>query len=309
MSVTEGESGSMEDAAGLIRIGELSRRVGISPHVLRIWERRYGVLRPTRTRGGFRLYSREDEGRVRLMQRLVDEGYSPAAAARMALADPTTTPAARSSVVPLRRPIDRTRAELGDALESFDELSGQRILDKALAANGLDTVLRDLVLPYLRDLGERWHAGTATIAQEHFASNVVRSRLLSLARGWDTGTGPRAILACAPGERHDIGLVCFGLTLRGRGWRVTFLGADTPLDTVLATARELHPHLIVLTSLDPGRLADEDVALATIARQAPLLLAGPGTSPGQAERVGAQHTHEDPVTSAIAVAERGGAGG
>lgn len=308
MSVTRGESGSMDDATGLIRIGELSRRVGISPHVLRIWERRYGVLRPTRTQGGFRLYSREDEGRVRLMQRLVDEGYSPAAAARMALADPSTAPP-RPTVVPLRRPIDRTRAELGDALESFDELAGQRILDKALASNGLDTVLRDLVLPYLRDLGERWHAGTATIAQEHFASNVVRSRLLSLARGWDTGAGPRAILACAPGERHDIGLVCFGLALRNRGWRVTFLGADTPLDTVLATAHELHSALVVITSLDPARLEDEDVALAAIARHTPLLLAGPGTSAAQAARVGAEHTLEDPVTSAVAVAERRAAQG
>ena len=93
-------------------------------------------------------------------------------------------------------------------------------------------MLRDVVLPYLRDLGERWERGEATVAQEHFASNVLRGRLLGLARGWGRGSGPRAVLACAPGELHDLPLIVFGLVLSARGWVITYLGPDTPISTI-----------------------------------------------------------------------------
>ena len=282
-------SGENPPPSGLIRIGELSRRVGASPHLLRVWERRYGVLQPTRTSGGFRLYSLDDERRVRLMQRLIGQGYSPAAAARLARSDPVPARPARPAPDPARTPMATARAELGDALESFDELGGQRVLDRVLAAHGIDIVLQELVLPYLRDLGQRWHDGDATIAQEHFASSVIRSRLLGLARGWDTGRGPRAVLACPSGERHDIGLICFGLALRARAWRITFLGPDTPLVTIGHVAEELEQDAVVLATMDPARLADHHVELAVLARLATLLLTGPGATRGLASAVGATH--------------------
>ena len=78
--------------------------------------------------------------------------------------------------------------------------------------------------------------GDATVAQEHFASNLIRGRLLGIGRGWDSGEGPRAVLACAPGEQHDLGLIAFGLTLNRRGWRITYLGPDTPVDSLVDTA-------------------------------------------------------------------------
>ena len=62
-----------------------------------------------------------------------------------------------------------------------------------------------------------------SVAQEHFATELVTGRLRGLAREWDEGLGPRAVLACPSrsGERHDIGLLCCGLALHRRGWRVT----------------------------------------------------------------------------------------
>ena len=174
---------------GLLRIGELSRRHGLTPDVLRAWERRYGLLRPERSPGGFRLYTASDDERVRAMRRNMSRGFSPAVAARMALRDapapPTDGPARLASA----------RMELGDALESYRDVEAQGVLDGLLAAFSVETVVRDVVLPYLHDLGERWAAGEVSVAQEHFASEVIRGRLLGLARGWDTGTGPRALLA------------------------------------------------------------------------------------------------------------------
>jgi len=115
-------------------------------------------------------------------------------------------------------------------------------------------VLAGIVLPLLHDLGAGWVRGEVSVAQEHFASNLLRGRLLGLARGWDRGSGPRAVLACPPGERHDLGLVIFGLALREHGWRITFLGADTPPDTLVETIRRLEPEALVFAVADAARL-------------------------------------------------------
>ena len=109
------------------------------------------------------------------------------------------------------------RDELADALDRYDE--PRAILDRLLAVATVDTLLSEVVLPYLRELGERWARGEASVAQEHFASSIVRGRLLGLARGWGLGLGPTAVLACLPAEQHDLGLIAFGLALRSRGWR------------------------------------------------------------------------------------------
>ena len=97
-------------------------------------------------------------------------------------------------------------------------------------------MLREAVLPYLRELGDRWERGDASIGQEHFASAVLRGRLLGLARGWGRGGGAHALLACAPGDHYDLALTVFGLALRDRNWRITYLGPNTRLDTVTETS-------------------------------------------------------------------------
>ena len=128
----------------------------------------------------------------------------------------------------------------------LDDAGAQAAFDRLVAAFSIEAVAATAILPYLRALGERWREGDASVAQEHFASGLLRARLLGLARGWDRGAGPRALLACPPGEHHDLGLIILGLALRDRGWRVTFLGPDTPIQTLAATADQLAPDVVVL---------------------------------------------------------------
>jgi DNA-binding transcriptional MerR regulator len=284
---------------GHLRIGELSRRVGVSPELLRAWEVRYGLLEPTRSPGGFRLYSDEDEERIRRMRTYQDQGLSAAEAARLALEGAGEERAATSVAAP-------DPSFLGDALERFDEPAAQASFDRALADLSLDTLLRDLLMPYLHDLGERWEAGTASVAQEHFASSVVRGRLLGLARGWGQGAGPLAVLACAPGELHDLPLIAFGLALRARGWRIAYLGADTPLDTLLDTAQALGPRLVVVSATTPRHFSRVKDRLRALAQTAPLALAGAGATAAAAESVDALLLSEDPVTEADRVTARPG---
>ena len=298
--------GAHEANRGPVRIGELSRRVGVTPEVLRAWERRYGILSPTRTDGGFRLYDEDDERRIRRMLQHLEQGLSAAEAARLARVDPPARldPAAGTS----HGSGAPTAAALGDqlrgALDGFDDVGAHSVLDRLLGSYPLERVLRDAVLPYLHELGERWAHAEATVAQEHFASALLRGRLLALARDWGRGRGPHALLACVPGDQHDLGLICFGLALRAYGWRITYLGSDTPLLTLMETANLLKPALVVVSAALPELAQSGLGGLRELASVAPLALAGGGTDASIAAAVGARWLNEDPVTAAASTAAR-----
>jgi methanogenic corrinoid protein MtbC1 len=158
------------------------------------------------------------------------------------------------------------------------------------------------VLPLLRELGEGWEKGEVSIAQEHFASHLVRGRLLGLARGWDRGTGPRAVLACPPEERHDLGLLIFGLALREHGWRITFLGGDTPVATLAETVDGLSPDAVVLAATEPARFDAVAKQLRALSGRATIWLAGSGADAASAKRAAARLLDLPPVAAAAVVA-------
>ena len=159
-------------------------------------------------------------------------------------------------------------AALRQALDAFDEPAAQAVLDRLLADLSLPAVLRDVVLPYLADLGERWQRGTASVAMEHFASNLIRGRLAGLARGWGSGHGPQALLACPPGELHDMALMAFGIVLHRNGWRIGYLGANTPVEELERAAGASRPDLVVLAATVPETLEPLRPQLASLARRA-----------------------------------------
>jgi DNA-binding transcriptional MerR regulator len=282
-------------------ISELSRRVGVSSARLRAWERRYGLLQPRRTRGNYRLYSAVDEARVRLMARHLEQGLPAAQAAEL-------TVAARFSVVPGRGgAVDLLEAEtaqqdMQDALERYDETGAQRALERLFATFSPTAVVRDVLLPYLHEIGERWANSHLSVAQEHFASSFLHARLLALARGWDRGLGPRAVLACGPGEQHTLGLIAFGIALHEAGWRIVYLGADTPVAMAHEVADHIEPDLVVLTAAMQGRLGRAIDDLRSLSARWPLALGGAGVTEQLALDCGARHLTQDPVTAAGAVA-------
>ena len=278
---------------GTIRIGELSRRVGLSEHVLRAWERRYELLEPTRSAGGYRLYSAADEHRVQRMKQLIAGGLSAAEAAGAVRAAPSTSPVDNPDAS-----VSEDREELRHALDGFDEPAAQAALDRLLSRLSVPAVLREVVLPYLHELGERWQQGTVSVAQEHFASNVLRGRLAGLAQGWGAGAGPRALLACPPGELHDIPLLVFGIALHRVGWRVTCLGGNTPLSDLLSAVDLAKPDLVVLAAVAAKRFEDVAGELAELGRRHPLALAGAGATAAVTARTGARLLSGDPVSVA-----------
>jgi DNA-binding transcriptional MerR regulator len=296
-----------EREPGYLRIGELARRTRTSPELLRAWERRYGLLRPTRSQGGFRLYTAADETRIRRMQDYLARGVAAAEAARLAMdaeaaeADGRVPQAAvppRATAAPAPPPLQAAGRELTAALDRFQEERAHAVLDRLLAAYQIETVLRDLLIPYLHDLGERWARGDVSVAQEHFAANLLRGRLLGLARGWGQGHGPVAVLACLPGEQHDLGLLAFGITLQRQGWRIIYLGPDTPIATIHHAIGSIAPDLVVLTATVPEPFAAHADAITDLARHATVALGGAGATAELATRTGARRLATDPVTAA-----------
>jgi MerR family transcriptional regulator, light-induced transcriptional regulator len=280
---------------GYLRIGELTKRTGVSPELLRAWEQRYGLLQPTRTPGGFRLYSAADEARVQRMQSLVSGGLAAAQAARLVLSGGEPEPRTDSGSA---APLEEAAGNLSAALDRLDEQAANSALDRLFSAYTVETVLQEVVLPYLHRLGERWEAGEVSVAQEHFASNLLRGRLLGLAQGWGQGQGPLAILACVPGEHHELGLLVFGVALRRRGWRITYLGTDSPIGAIADIARSLAPAVVVLLSINPDNFLDHAREIKELAKQVPVMIAGTGATPEVARHTQTRVLDQDPVSAA-----------
>ena len=193
---------------------------------------------------------------------------------------------------PPGRPSPRLRgtgpsAALRQALDAFDEPTAQAVLDRLLADLSVPAVLRDVVLPYLAELGERWQRGTASVAMEHFASNLIRGRLAGLARGWGSWHGPQALLACPPGELHDMALMVFGIVLHRNGWRIGYLGASTPVEELERAVDASHPGLVVLAATRAETL-----------EPSPALPRRAGATAQIATAAGARLMAGDPVTEA-----------
>jgi DNA-binding transcriptional MerR regulator len=295
------------------RIGVLATRVGVSETLLRAWEMRYGLLSPTRTQAGYRLYGPEDERRALAMQAARERGVPAAQAAADILANERTRAEGHD------RPEDgtahsegsldvaRTRAELEAAMLAFDVGSMHEALDRLLRTVSVETAIRDVLLPFMAQVGQGWESGDFDVADEHFASDLVRGRLAALAVGPGTRSGPTALLACPPEESHDIALKAFEVVLQRAGWRTRFLGPNCPLPSVQVAVDVVRPELVVLAGTLPQvfQLSEADVAVVRrLARDQTLALAGPGATAELAAEWGALHLPGDPVSAALSLVDR-----
>lgn len=289
------------------RIGELATRVGVTTHVLRAWERRYGLFDPKRSDAAYRLYSADDERQARAMVLLREAGVPAARAAAQVLAMSAALAPPPASSPPPVTAADHARdeehvARLHLAVAAFDHEAAGATLDAALADLGLSDWISHVVMLFLRQLGDRWAAGTATIAHEHFASQLIRARLAQHTAAWGAGAGPTAVLACPPGERHDLGLFAFGVLLGRRGWRVRYFGPDTPVSALAAVCRSVQPEVVVLAATRPAVVATHATSIQRLARRHRVAVGGAGATPEAVVAAGAIPLPRDLVAAVGAVA-------
>ncbi len=223
------------------RIGAVAKLTGISLHLLRMWERRYQVVTPMRSGGGDRLYQQSDIHRLRTIKQLYDAGHAIGRIARLSTAEltamlprPPASPLLRAAGQ--ERPLDSV-ARFLEAIAVLDVATAERELARAAMVLGPREVALSVLVPVLREIGDRWSAGQFSVAQEHAAVSVLRSHLGSLMRAHAAERhSPGAICTTPAGELHEFGALLAALFTAGLGWRVVYLGPNLPAAEIVRAA-------------------------------------------------------------------------
>ncbi len=271
------------------------RRTGLSADVLRAWERRYGAVVPGRSPTGRRVYSDDDIERLRLLNRATQLGRSIGQIAQLstsALADLVRDDEAQEVEAPPAEVLPATEeaAYLDAALRAVEDLDAPRleaILGRATVALSAAALLDRVVAPMLTTIGDRWTRGELSVAHEHAASVVARQVLGDLLRASESlSHAPTAIFGASAGDRHEFGALMAAATAAAMGWRVVYLGADVPAESLTVAATRHRPRLVGLSVVgDKGFDAREQVAAlrAALPPDVTLVVGGQGATSAAAE--------------------------
>ncbi len=245
----------MADNTPIYNLKAVINEVGLSPATLRAWERRYGLLKPQRTPGGHRLYSRQDIEMLKWLIERQKEGLSISSAVEMWKGQPKSQiKSAQSTYAPLLvsgsggTMLDEHRDAWLAACLVFDDQAANQTLDQAFSIASPETVCTEVLRKGLVQIGEGWYTGSISVQQEHFASAIAMRRintLLSAISSTPPARPGRILAACPPGEAHDFILLLITYLLRRRGWDMIYLGASVPLDALDVTIQATSPILIL----------------------------------------------------------------
>lgn len=257
------------------------RRTGLSAELLRVWERRHQVVKPSRTQTGRRLYSDAEIERLALLYRATLGGRTIGHVAglsnpALALLVRQDAEAEAAQGEPGQRPVspaaDAT-AVVGEALralERFDAGALELVLRRAARSLPVVTFLETIVARLLSEVGTRWRDGSWPSAPGHLAAASVRRVVESLHVAAPAGA-PRLLVATLKGQRHDLGALMAGIAAEAAGWSATILGADVPADDIADAARRLRARAVALSMVHPAG----DVTVSTELRRLRALLPRP----------------------------------
>ena len=259
----------------LLPIRTVATLTGINPVTLRAWERRYKLITPQRTPKGHRLYSGADVELIKQVLDLLAQGISISQVKPLldqAQEQATATPASGPGEV-----WKNYQQKMLNAIESFDEYTLDRTYNETLSLYPIDVVSQRLITPLLRILGEHWQESGTGIAEEHFFSVYLRNKLgTRIHHVNQRSSSPMLLLACLPGELHEIGLLFFALAAVDFGYRVLVLGANTPLDQLPGVLEKRPCASIVLScSHRPSRgVLEHDLPELTEKARVPVFVGG-----------------------------------
>ncbi|HZN96313.1 MAG TPA: MerR family transcriptional regulator [Gemmatimonadales bacterium] len=264
----------------------VANRTGLSPHVLRAWERRYAVVAPHRSQGGQRLYSDHDVERLRRLSQLTGRGHSISRIASLPLEELERLEEQAPSAPAVRRAGEdesSAAAELvGEALRAVRRLDAeelQAVLQRGAITLGGPVFLDEVVAPAVEAVGDGWSRGALSVAKEHMSTAVFR-RVLE----WQLGAYrvdddmPRLVVATPPGESHELGALMVAVSAVGQGWGITYLGPDLPVVELLAAARDIEARAVALSTVyspnDEKLLAAVKATREGMPKRTPLIIGG-----------------------------------
>jgi DNA-binding transcriptional MerR regulator len=284
----------------MLPIRTVANLTGINPVTLRAWERRYNLITPQRTPKGHRLYTEEDVDLIKQVLELLDQGISISQV--KPLLEQTPGQQKATSLAETGDVWKGYQQKMLHAIETFDEQALDSTYNDALSLYPVEVVNQRLVSPLLRIIGERWRERETGIAEEHFFSVYLRNKLGARIHHLNQRSrGPLLVLACLPGEYHEIGLLLFALATVTFGYRVLILGANTPLDQIPHVLKQ-HPcdGVVLSGSSKPSRgLFENELAELMETCTVPVFVGG---------RTAAKYQQKIEATGAICVGESINAG-
>jgi DNA-binding transcriptional MerR regulator/methylmalonyl-CoA mutase cobalamin-binding subunit len=272
------------------------RRTGLSPHVIRMWEKRYGAVVPSRTSTRRRLYSDAEIQRLLLLRQATLAGHSigqiaqlPTAQLRQLAAEaaappaPTPPPPVQTDDTPAAAHLDACMA----AIEQLDAIALESALLRARVALSHTAFIETLIVPLMYNIGEFWRQGRLRSMHEHLASAVVRTLLGSLmtAAGLPP-TAPPFIVTTPAGQLHEIGALIIAAVAGAEGWQVTYLGPNLPAEDIAAAAQQQHARVVGLSIVyppDDPHLPQELIRLRQYLAPEVALFVGGRAAPGYQE--------------------------
>lgn len=287
----EKRAAAAEEAVYPIRT--ISNLTGVNAVTLRAWERRYGLIRPKRTPKGHRLYTERDLERIRQVLELLDQGVAISQAGQL-LDQPARPRATTADETGHPDVWQQYQSRMLSALEHFDEAALDGAYNDALSLYPVELVNTRLIAPLLRLLGQRWKTTPGGVAEEHFFSVYLRNKLGARIHHLNARRkGQLLLVACLPGEQHEVGMLMFALAAVSHGYQVLVLGANLPLDQIPVVLERRRCDAVVLSgSARPARglFAEQLEALVRTA-SVPVFVGG-----AVAER------HQDEIEAAGAIA-------
>jgi MerR family transcriptional regulator, light-induced transcriptional regulator len=248
----------------------VARRTGLSPHVIRVWERRYKAVGPSRSGTGRRLYSEADIERLNLLRAATQAGYSIGQIAQFSdeklrslnTRDDASTHidagapfalrgAENSSAPRVEIPADEYLAQCMAAVRDLDTAHLERVLLRASVALGRNALLEKILVPLMKQIGQGWRSGELRIAHEHMASAAVRTFLGTLSQNSVGENAPLLVVTTPAGQVHEIGALIVGAFASSQGWRVSYLGPNLPAEEIAAVALKSGARAIALSFVYP----------------------------------------------------------
>ncbi len=266
----------------------VAKRTGLNPAVLRAWEKRYSVVEPFRTDGGQRLYSDEDVLRLTLLHRVVEEGRSISQVSALSTAElkglVKEDEAERGSFgvpEPLEGPsAARVLERAQQAVDRMVPGELEKILTRGAMAFPVPTVIDDIVVPLIGQIGMAWNSGRFGPAHEHLATVEIR-RFLE----WMLGTvsmregAPVLVSGTPAGERHELGAILCAVSGAAEGWNAVYLGPDLPAEEIALAALRLEAEVVALSCVDPNIADTFPVEIQKVRQRLPadvqLVVGGP----------------------------------
>lgn len=245
----------MPPVSSSIRV--VSRQTGLSPHVIRVWEKRYGAVKPARTATKRRIYAPEDVERLSLLRQATQAGHSIGNVAQLSDEQLRGLAVTNGAKVPLVARTEPTTPEqvveaCMAAVRRLDAVELDSLLEQAAVNFGQHGLLQMVVARLVTALGEEWRAGTITSAHEHMASWIIRLFLGKTSKPFAiNGNAPSLVVATPAGQIHELGAVMVAAAAADVGWRVTYLGTSLPAAEIAGAAIQNHARAVALSIVFP----------------------------------------------------------